>query len=104
MSSPKSALGGGFNPHGSNPGLGYTKPRSGTGTPVLPGTPVTLPPHLIRQRSRSPGRVSVSGLEPLTANDPGSFARHRLRRGLSCTDVHLLEWVSRARKTALADV
>lgn len=92
MSSPKSVLGGGFNPYGSNPGLGYTKPRSGTSSPALPpGSPVTLPPHLIRQRSRSPGRVTMSGLEPLTANDPGSFARHRLRRGLSCTDVHLLE-------------
>ena len=92
MSSPKSVLGGGFNPYSSNPGLGYTKPRSGTSSPAtLPGTTVSLPPHLIRQRSRSPGRVSIAGLEPLTANEPGSFARHRVRRGLSCTDVHQLE-------------
>ena len=92
MSSPKSVLGGGFNPHGSNMGLGYTKPRSGTSSPAtMPGTTVPLPPHLIRQRSRSSGRVTMSGLEPLTSSETGSFARHRLRRGLSCTDVHLLE-------------
>lgn len=82
MSSPKSALGGGFNVYATNMGLGYSRPQTS-------GDPAAAP-HL-RTRSRSPARVSVHGVEPLTANDPGSFAKHRLRRGLSCTDIHMLE-------------